>query len=37
MTVTDIEGIDLLAATWGRGEPHDQFDRLRREEPGLRM
>ena len=33
MTVTDIEGIDLLAATWGRGEPHDQFDRLRREAP----
>jgi cholest-4-en-3-one 26-monooxygenase len=33
VTVTDIEGIDLLAATWGRGEPHDQFDRLRREAP----
>ena len=33
MTVTDIEGIDLLAGTWGRGEPHDQFDRLRREAP----
>jgi cholest-4-en-3-one 26-monooxygenase len=25
--------IDLLAATWGRGVPHDQFDRLRREAP----
>ena len=33
MTVTEIEGIDLLAATWGRGVPHDQFDRLRREAP----
>ncbi len=29
MTVTEIDGIDLLAATWGRGVPHDQFDRLR--------
>ncbi|MFP5255256.1 MAG: cytochrome P450 [Acidimicrobiia bacterium] len=28
-----LEGIDLLAATWGRGAPHDQFDRLRREAP----
>jgi len=28
-----LEGIDLLAATWGRGVPHDQFDRLRREAP----
>jgi cholest-4-en-3-one 26-monooxygenase len=34
MTVTDhIEGIDLLADTWGREVPHDQFDRLRREAP----
>ncbi len=36
MTVTDVptlEGIDLLAETWGRGIPHDQFDRLRREAP----
>lgn len=35
MTVTDrtLEGIDLLAATWGRGVPHDQFDRLRAEAP----
>ncbi|MEQ1785717.1 MAG: cytochrome P450 [Acidimicrobiales bacterium] len=35
MTVTDrpIEGIDLLAGTWGKGEPHDQFDRLRAEAP----
>jgi cholest-4-en-3-one 26-monooxygenase len=34
MTITDqLEGIDLLATTWGRGEPHDQFDRLRREAP----
>ncbi|MFZ4518624.1 MAG: cytochrome P450 [Microthrixaceae bacterium] len=34
MTVTaDLDGIDLLADTWGRGVPHDQFDRLRREAP----
>ncbi|HUS61701.1 MAG TPA: hypothetical protein VMY34_05855, partial [Acidimicrobiales bacterium] len=34
MTVTDgLEDIDLLATTWGRGVPHDQFDRLRREAP----
>lgn len=35
MTVTEssLDGIDLLAATWGRGVPHDQFDRLRREAP----
>jgi cholest-4-en-3-one 26-monooxygenase len=34
MTVTDdLQGIDLLAATWGRGVPHDQFDLLRREAP----
>ncbi|MET0903797.1 MAG: cytochrome P450 [Acidimicrobiales bacterium] len=28
-----IDGIDLLAATWGRGVPHDQFDRMRAEAP----
>ena len=28
-----LDGIDLLAATWGRGVPHDQFDRLRAEAP----
>src|SRR5688572_26711740 len=35
MTVTDrtLEGIDLLAGTWGKGVPHDQFDRLRAEAP----
>ena len=34
MTMTDgLAGIDLLAGTWGRGVPHDQFDRLRREAP----
>ncbi|MEX2292618.1 MAG: cytochrome P450 [Acidimicrobiales bacterium] len=34
MSITDkLDGIDLLAKTWGRGEPHDQFDRLRREAP----
>lgn len=37
MTATDtrpsLEGIDLLARTWGQGVPHDQFDRLRREAP----
>ena len=35
MTVTDrpLEGIDLLAGTWGRAVPHDQFDRLRAEAP----
>jgi cholest-4-en-3-one 26-monooxygenase len=34
MTVTQhLEGIDLLASTWGQGVPHDQFDRLRREAP----
>jgi cholest-4-en-3-one 26-monooxygenase len=36
MTVTTtpgLEDIDLLAATWGQGVPHDQFDRLRREAP----
>jgi cholest-4-en-3-one 26-monooxygenase len=30
---TALEGIDLLATTWGRGVPHDQFDRLRAEAP----
>jgi cholest-4-en-3-one 26-monooxygenase len=29
----EIDGIDLLAETWGRGVPHDQFDRLRRDAP----
>jgi len=29
----DLSGIDLLAPTWGAGEPHDQFDLLRREAP----
>ena len=34
MTMTQpLEGIDLLAGTWGRGVPHDQFDRLRAEAP----
>ncbi len=33
MTVTELDGIDLLAATWGRHVPHDQFDRLRAEAP----
>lgn len=34
MTVIEgLQGIDLLADTWGRGVPHDQFDRLRREAP----
>ena len=34
MTITEgLQDIDLLAATWGRGVPHDQFDRLRREAP----
>jgi hypothetical protein len=32
-TVEDLAGIDLLAGTWGRGVPHDQFDVLRREAP----
>jgi cholest-4-en-3-one 26-monooxygenase len=31
--IQDLDGIDLLADTWGRGVPHDQFDRLRREAP----
>ena len=35
MTTTQpaLEGIDLLAGTWGKGVPHDQFDRLRAEAP----
>jgi cholest-4-en-3-one 26-monooxygenase len=33
MTSTDLAGIDLLASTWGRGVPHDQFDLLRAEAP----
>jgi cholest-4-en-3-one 26-monooxygenase len=34
MTITEgLHDIDLLASTWGRGVPHDQFDRLRREAP----
>jgi len=34
MTLTEpLDDIDLLADTWGRGVPHDQFDRLRRESP----
>jgi cholest-4-en-3-one 26-monooxygenase len=35
LTITEraLEGIDLLAGTWGKGEPHDQFDRLRAEAP----
>ena len=32
-TKPTIDGIDLLAATWGRGVPHDQFDRMRKEAP----
>ena len=28
-----IDGLDLLAGTWGRHVPHDQFDRLRAEAP----
>ncbi len=35
MTITQphLEDIDLLAGTWGKGVPHDQFDRLRAEAP----
>ncbi|MDQ2678710.1 MAG: cytochrome P450 [Actinomycetota bacterium] len=39
MTITDgtsdltLDDIDLLAATWGRHVPHDQFDLLRRDAP----
>jgi cholest-4-en-3-one 26-monooxygenase len=32
-TFESIDGIDLLATTWGSGVPHDQFDRLRAEAP----
>ena len=28
-----LQGIDLLAETWGERVPHDHFDRLRREAP----
>ena len=28
-----LDDINLLAGTWGRGVPHDQFDRLRKEAP----
>ena len=28
-----LQDIDLLAGTWGKGVPHDQFDRLRAESP----
>jgi len=31
--MTTTAEIDLLATTWGRGVPHDQFDVLRREAP----
>ncbi len=31
--MSTLEGIDLLAGTWGQGVPHDQFDRLRAEAP----
>jgi cholest-4-en-3-one 26-monooxygenase len=34
--IEGLDGIDLLAETWGRGVPHDQFDRLRREAPVYR-
>lgn len=33
MTATELPHIDLLAETWERGVPHDQFDVLRREAP----
>lgn len=35
MTIVDgdLEGIDLLAETWGREIPHDQFDTLRAKAP----
>lgn len=32
-TTHELEGIDLLASTWGRYVPHDMFDRLRSEAP----
>ena len=33
MTPERLEGIDLLATTWGNGVPHDQFDILRAQAP----
>ncbi|PXX01674.1 cytochrome P450 [Mycolicibacterium moriokaense] len=30
---TRLDGIDLLAGTWGRGAPHDQFTKLRSQAP----
>ena len=33
MTTVTLDDINLLAGTWGRGVPHDQFDRLRKEAP----
>jgi cholest-4-en-3-one 26-monooxygenase len=33
LTSSNLDGIDLLASTWGRGVPHDQFDLLRAEAP----
>ncbi len=33
MTPERLEGIDLLATTWGSGVPHDQFDILRAQAP----
>jgi cholest-4-en-3-one 26-monooxygenase len=33
LTSNDLDRIDLLATTWGRGVPHDQFDLLRAEAP----
>jgi cholest-4-en-3-one 26-monooxygenase len=33
LTRNDLDNIDLLATTWGRGVPHDQFDLLRAEAP----
>jgi cholest-4-en-3-one 26-monooxygenase len=33
MAADALDDIDLLAATWGRAVPHDQFDRLRRHAP----
>ncbi|MEZ5239796.1 MAG: hypothetical protein R2716_12895 [Microthrixaceae bacterium] len=31
--VEELDGIDLLAETWERGVPHDQFDVLRSRAP----
>ena len=33
MAADSLDDIDLLASTWGRAVPHDQFDRLRRHAP----